>query len=95
MKPLLISVAMLAFALTEASAVDADTIARMSHVTVDCSTFVKFRSNWVAHKDTTIFIKTDSKNDGALPLNKGTSATGILTYGIYLEDVLENRCAKK
>ena len=95
MKPFFISVAMLAFALTEAPAADADTMARMSHVTVDCSTFVKFRSNWVAHKDTIILIKTDSRNDGTLPLNKGTSVTGILTYGIYLEDVLENRCAKK
>jgi hypothetical protein len=95
MKPFLISVAMLALAPTDASAADPDTMARMSHVTVDCSTFVKFRSNWVAHKDTTIFIKTDSRGDGNLPLNKGTSVTGILTYGIYLEDVLENRCAKK
>ena len=95
MKPFFISVAMLAFALTEAPAADADTMARMSHVTVDCSTFVKFRSNWVAHTDTTVLIKTDSRNEGALPLSKGTSATGILTYGIYLEEVLENRCARK
>ena len=95
MKTFLISIAMLSLVLPEASAADADTAARMSHVTVDCSTFVKVRSNWVAHKDTTIFVKTDTKSDGALPLNKGTSVTGILTYGIYLEDVLESRCAKK
>jgi hypothetical protein len=95
MKPFLISLAMLAFALTEASAADADTEARMSHVVVDCSTFVKFRSNWVAHRDTTIFVKTDSRSDSALPLTKGTSVTGLLTYGIYLEDVLENRCPRK
>ena len=57
--------------------------------------FTKFGPNWRALQDTVVNVKTDSKNDGALPLYRGTSATGILTYGIYLEDVLKARCLKK
>jgi hypothetical protein len=94
MKTLLTSVAMLAFALTEVPAQDLDRAAQMSHVTVDCSTFAKFGPNWRAYRDTVVLIKVDSKNDGVLPLAKGTAVTGILTYGIYLEDILETRCPK-
>ena len=95
MKPVLLSIAMLANALTGVSALDLDRADRMSHVTVDCTTFFKFGPNWLTLKDTTVLIKVDSKNDGAVPLNKGTPVTGLLTYGIYLEDVLEARCLKK
>ena len=86
---------MLATAPIGVSALNYDEAARMAHVTVDCATITKFGANWLALKDTIVSIKVDSKNDGALPLNKGTSVTGILTYGIYLEDVLEARCLKQ
>ena len=93
-KPMLLSSALLATALTGVSAHDYDKAARMSRVTVDCAMFTKFGSNWLALKDTIVNIKIDSKNDSALPVYKGISVTGILAYGIYLEDVLEARCLR-
>ena len=59
----------------------------------DTSTFAD--RAYTALKDTIVSIKMDTSHDSSVPLNKGTPVTGILTYGIYLEDVLNAQCLKK
>ena len=89
----LVIVALLVMTARPVLPLDHDRHVRISLVWVDCSAFQKTRDGWYASKNTTVSVGLDRR--GSLSLVGGAPVNGLPTNGVYLEEVLEEMCAKK